>query len=447
MGGHKCGSICLMHRNIQRSNSGQSRSRASMMPEDYVVFSSLIPTNFNFISTGKPLGTVGQHKTKYECIVEADESVRIRTEGSLRKNHEDHIAGKCVNSSSHYNLVHTFFQCLKPWKYQMQRQQWINNWESWRNERHGSWRKSGTRRKVIDEGRNEGRKVHFASFMDLCYLKNRSRNHNFKNTKVESYSEVILSKTIQVHTQYLLNKDHQLHKWPWTVFQGYQVVQDKQQTQCLFNPGQSGRCTIFFFFWWSQNHSVQTLGFVYHDTNGFKSCLIQNNQNQTFFRGPMILKVMRRYAWRHCELANISTQQLHKSRNSMYWRPSSQRRRDRICWRSVKILLTYCSEMFAFGSNWQTWYFIVSGKSCPCHDKADESARLISYIHDTSEFKQYCHVGNTARQCRLGLFQDSDFAGDIEDSISTSGGILCIFWKSHVRANKLYLQETDFSFS
>ena len=53
--------------------------------------------------------------------------------------------------------------------------------------------------------------------------------------------------------------------------------------------------------------------------------------------------------------------------------------------------------------------------------------RLISYIHHTSEYKQYCHVGNTAKQCRLGLFQDSDFAGDLEDSNSTSGGTLCIF--------------------
>ena len=34
---------------------------------------------------------------------------------------------------------------------------------------------------------------------------------------------------------------------------------------------------------------------------------------------------------------------------------------------------------------------------------------------------------NTAKQCRLGLFQDSDFAGDLEDSKSTSGGTLCIF--------------------
>ena len=35
-------------------------------------------------------------------------------------------------------------------------------------------------------------------------------------------------------------------------------------------------------------------------------------------------------------------------------------------------------------------------------------------------------MGNTAQQCRLGLFQDSDFAGDLEDSKSTSGGTLCV---------------------
>ena len=36
-------------------------------------------------------------------------------------------------------------------------------------------------------------------------------------------------------------------------------------------------------------------------------------------------------------------------------------------------------------------------------------------------------MGNTAKQFRLGLFQDSDFAGDLEDSKSTSVGTLCIF--------------------
>ena len=53
--------------------------------------------------------------------------------------------------------------------------------------------------------------------------------------------------------------------------------------------------------------------------------------------------------------------------------------------------------------------------------------RLISYIHHTCEYTQYFHVGNTGKQCRLGLFQDSDFAGDLVDSKSTLGGVLCIF--------------------
>ena len=35
-------------------------------------------------------------------------------------------------------------------------------------------------------------------------------------------------------------------------------------------------------------------------------------------------------------------------------------------------------------------------------------------------------MGNTAKKCRLGLFRESDYAGDLEDSKSTSGGTLCV---------------------
>ena len=44
-------------------------------------------------------------------------------------------------------------------------------------------------------------------------------------------------------------------------------------------------------------------------------------------------------------------------------------------------------------------------------------------------------------------FQDSDFAGDLEDSNSTSGGSLCVFGKSYVCSNQLDVQETNFSFA
>ena len=54
-------------------------------------------------------------------------------------------------------------------------------------------------------------------------------------------------------------------------------------------------------------------------------------------------------------------------------------------------------------------------------------SRLISYIHHTCEYKQYCLCGKYCQTMQIGLFQDSDFAGDLEDSKSTSGGTLCIF--------------------
>ena len=74
--------------------------------------------------------------------------------------------------------------------------------------------------------------------------------------------------------------------------------------------------------------------------------------------------------------------------------------------------------------------------------------RLISYIHHTCEYKQNCYVGNTAKQCRLGLFEDSDFAGDLEDSKSTSGGTLCIFGShTFVPTSWLCKKQTSFSHS
>ena len=41
---------------------------------------------------------------KFACILEADESTRMRMEESLPNHHEDHIAGKGNNSLQHYNF-------------------------------------------------------------------------------------------------------------------------------------------------------------------------------------------------------------------------------------------------------------------------------------------------------------------------------------------------------
>ena len=59
-------------------------------------------------------------------------------------------------------------------------------------------------------------------------------------------------------------------------------------------------------------------------------------------------------------------------------------------------------------------------------------ARLISYIHHASDYLQKCHVDSTAQHCRLGLFQDSDFAEDLEHSKSISGGVWVFLVLAHL---------------
>ena len=92
------------------------------------------------------------------------------------------------------------------------------------------------------------------------------------------------------------------------------------------------------------------------------------------------------------------------------------------------------SEKNLFGTYWKSSYLVVVCENklarafTKCTTSCDKRlTRLISYIHHTSDNGQYYNVGNTAQQCRLGLFRDFDFARELEHSKSTSGGILCIF--------------------
>ena len=60
----------------------------------------------------------------------------------------------------------------------MQRQHWRNNVKT----RENTWRKSN-KSEVIDEARNKGHTVHFASLMDLCHLKNSELEPQFQKYK------------------------------------------------------------------------------------------------------------------------------------------------------------------------------------------------------------------------------------------------------------------------
>ena len=47
-------------------------------------------------------------QAKLACILEADESTRMRMGTSIPHYHQDHIAGKGDYALLHYNLVHKF---------------------------------------------------------------------------------------------------------------------------------------------------------------------------------------------------------------------------------------------------------------------------------------------------------------------------------------------------
>ena len=135
---------------------------------------------------------------------------------------------------------------------------------------------------------------------------------------------------------------------------------------------------------------------------------------------------------RYCELANRTTQQLYKKStpciDDHHFKEEEMKSVGELSQVCSQIVLK-CLYLARIGRPDILWSVNKLARSITKWTKACDKRlnRLISYIHHTCEYKQYCYVGNAAKQCRLGLFQDSDFAGDLEDSKSTSGGTLCIF--------------------
>ena len=156
---------------------------------------------------------------------------------------------------------------------------------------------------------------------------------------------------------------------------------------------------------------------------------------------------------RYCELANKTTQQLYKVStpciDDHHFKEEETKSVGELSHVRSQFVLK-CLYLARIGRPDILWSVNKLARSITKWTKACDKRlnRLISKIHHTCEYKQYCHVGNTAKQCRLGLFQDSDFAGDLEDSKSTSGGTLCIFGShTFVPISWMCKKQTDVSHS
>ena len=140
-----------------------------------------------------------------------------------------------------------------------------------------------------------------------------------------------------------------------------------------------------------------------------------------------------KYTDRHCELTNKTTQQLYKVRASCiddhHFKEEELKTvggLSKIC-SQIVLKCLYLARIGRPDILWSVNKFArsITKLTETCDKRLN---RLISYIHHTCAHKQHCHVGNIANKCRLGLFQDFDFAGDLEDSKSTSGEH-CAFWE------------------
>ena len=146
-------------------------------------------------------GESDKNKTKLACILEADESTRMRMGNSIPHHHEDHVAGKGENSLRHCNLVHKFILMPQAMKIPAAKAAVEKKLEIL--EKISAWNltKVRSKKEVIDEARASGATVHFALLMDRCNLKMLTWRQSTENTKVQLYSVVIFQKTILVLMQ------------------------------------------------------------------------------------------------------------------------------------------------------------------------------------------------------------------------------------------------------
>ena len=77
-------------------------------------------------------------KLKFACILEANESTRLRMGNSIPHHHEVHIAGKGDNLLQHYNLVRKFIPMPQVMKIAAAQAAVDKEWKNWRKFRRGT---------------------------------------------------------------------------------------------------------------------------------------------------------------------------------------------------------------------------------------------------------------------------------------------------------------------
>ena len=123
------------------------------------------------------------------------------------------LQGKGHNSLQHYNLVHKFIPMPQAIKIPEAKAAVDKEWEIL--EKISAWNltKIRSKKEVIDEARTSGAKVHYASLMDICHLKNAEleAKHQTYKGRVVIRGDIVEGR-FRVLCSIHRTKDHQLLK-------------------------------------------------------------------------------------------------------------------------------------------------------------------------------------------------------------------------------------------
>ena len=155
--------ISTMHENCVESISSTPKKefKETIKNERKKLETSVAPAMPCKIMKNCGSGGSDNNKTKLACILEANESTRMRMGNSEPSNHEDHIAGKGENSLQHNSLVHQFIPMPQAMKIPAAKAAVDKEWE--KLEKISAWNltKVKSKKQVIDEARTSGATVHF----------------------------------------------------------------------------------------------------------------------------------------------------------------------------------------------------------------------------------------------------------------------------------------------
>ena len=341
-------------------------------------------------------------------------------------------------------------------KFQQESQQWTRNGTNWRTFRRGTWQMSEVRKRSMKQGRR-AQKFILCHWWTSVISRMPNWRQSTKNTKVELYSEAILWKTIQALVQYSPNKDHQHHKWQqqksWIIisrlpgFDGqaadavsaYTQVKMERCSQIIENP--KSECPDIWIrlprHKWPESWSSRRPSFVPLERN------LYGHPCAGLLWKWQLEKILLQHGWE--KVSNWECLFAHREKRlllSVYVDDMKLVGKKQ----NVNPMWKLLNKEVGFGTPNGQWINLQgrlqNGPKPVTNAWIDWFHTFITHVNRNS-IAMWVILQNKAD---WGLFQDSDFAGDLEDSKSTSEGTLCILG-SHTFVPKSWMCQKQTSVS